>query len=261
MEAELWSAVDKHQFVVHYQPELDLRTGRICGAEALVRWLHPEKGLVPPMQFIPLAEETGIIVGITEYVALTACRQAKAWLEEGFPPLVVAVNISGRAFRDAKLMATVSGFLKETALDPALLEIEITESVAMSDSEKTVEVLQGFHGGGIRVAIDDFGTGYSSLAYLRRFPINMLKIDRAFIKDMMENPEDRAIVDAIIGMGHALGMEVLAEGVERADQLEYLRAKKCDKAQGYFFSKPVLAEEFCELLRRQGIPARPVVST
>jgi EAL domain-containing protein (putative c-di-GMP-specific phosphodiesterase class I) len=211
------------------------------------------------MQFIPLAEETGIIVGITEHVALTACRQAKAWLDEGFPPVVVAVNISGRAFRDAKLMATVSGFLKETALDPALLEIEITESVAMSDSEKTVEVLQGFHGGGIRVAIDDFGTGYSSLAYLRRFPINMLKIDRAFIKDMMENPEDRAIVDAIIGMGHALGMEVLAEGVERADQLEYLRAQKCDKAQGYFFSKPVLAEEFRELLRRQGIAARAVV--
>jgi diguanylate cyclase (GGDEF)-like protein/PAS domain S-box-containing protein len=259
LEAELGTAIDQDQFVVHYQPEVDVRTGRIVGAEALVRWMHPTKGLVPPMQFIPLAEETGIIVAITEHVTGAACRQARAWQEEGFPPLVVAVNVSGRFFREPRLAGAISDILRESGLAPGHLEIEITESVAMSDSERTIEVLQALHGEGIRVAIDDFGTGYSSLAYLRRFPIQQLKIDQAFIKDMMDNREDRAIVDAVIGMAHAMGMEVLAEGVERTEQLEYLRSKGCDKAQGYLFGRPVPAEEFRELLRRQqqdeGVPA------
>jgi EAL domain-containing protein (putative c-di-GMP-specific phosphodiesterase class I) len=251
LESELADAVENRRFIVHYQPAVDLRTGRIIGAEALVRLMHPETGLVPPMEFIPLAEETGIIVAITEQVVREVCRQLKAWQEEGLPPLVVAVNLSGRDFQNAALAAKVSGLVREAGIDPALLEIEITESVAMHDFKRTLHILQGLRAEGMRVAIDDFGTGYSSLAYLKRFPIQTLKIDRAFIKDMMDNPQDRAIVNAIIGMAHAMEMEVLAEGVERLDQLEYLLDKGCDRAQGYHFGKPVPAEEFKAMVLRQ----------
>jgi EAL domain-containing protein (putative c-di-GMP-specific phosphodiesterase class I) len=252
LEAELADAVEKRRFIVHYQPAVNLLTRRIIGAEALVRLMHPETGLVPPMEFIPLAEETGIIVAITEQVVREVCRQLKAWQEEGLPPLVVAVNLSGRDFQNAALAAKVSGLVREAGIDPALLEIEITESVAMHDFKRTLHILQGLRAEGMRVAIDDFGTGYSSLAYLKRFPIQTLKIDRAFIKDMMDNPQDRAIVNAIIGMAHAMEMEVLAEGVERLDQLEYLLDKGCDRAQGYHFGKPVPAEEFKAMVLRQG---------
>jgi diguanylate cyclase (GGDEF)-like protein len=251
MEAELADAVEKRRFVVHYQPAVDLWTRRIVGAEALVRMVHPETGFVPPMEFIPLAEETGMIVAITEQVVREACRQLKAWQEEGLPRLVVAVNLSGRDFQNTALAAKVSGLVREAGLDPSLLEIEITESVAMHDFQRTLHILQGLRAEGMRVAIDDFGTGYSSLAYLKRFPIQTLKIDRAFIKDMLDNPQDQAIVNAIIVMAHAMQMEVLAEGVERPEQLEYLLAKGCDRAQGYHFGKPVPAEEFRTLLLRQ----------
>jgi diguanylate cyclase (GGDEF)-like protein len=251
LEADLADAVEKRRFIVHYQPAVNLLTRRIIGAEALVRLMHPETGLIPPMEFIPLAEETGIIVAITEQVVREACRQLKAWQEEGLPPLVVAVNLSGRDFQNAALAAKVSGLVREAGIDPALLEIEITESVAMHDFKRTLHILQGLRAEGMRVAIDDFGTGYSSLAYLKRFPIQTLKIDRAFIKDMMDNPQDRAIVNAIIGMAHAMEMEVLAEGVERPDQLEYLLDKGCDRAQGYHFGKPVPAEEFKAMVLRQ----------
>lgn len=251
MEVGLRAAVDRREFVVHFQPVVDLRTGRISGAEALVRWRHPDKGLVPPMQFIPLAEETGIIVPITAQVALAACRQARAWQEEGFGPLSVAVNISGRVFQHQDVADMLSRVTGETELAPRHLEIEITESVAMHDFAKTLETLRRLQNTGIRAAIDDFGTGHSSLAYLKRFPIHQLKIDRSFIRDMMGDPGDRAIVDAVIAMAHSMNMEVLAEGVERADQADYLRAKGCDKAQGYHFGKPVPAEEFRELLSRQ----------
>ena len=258
MEAGLQVALDRGQFVVHYQPEVELRTERIVGAEALVRWRHPEKGLVPPMQFIPLSEETGIIVSITKQVILAACRQARAWQKEGFPPLHVAVNISGRVFQHHDVAGMLFRILRETGLAPGCLELEITETVAMHDFEKTLEILQNLKAGGIRVSIDDFGTGYSSLAYLKRFPIHQLKIDRTFIKDMMGNPDDRAIVDAMISMAHSLKMEVLAEGVERADQLEYLRTLGCDKVQGYYFGRPVPAEEFREMLLRQEQTPAPV---
>jgi diguanylate cyclase (GGDEF)-like protein len=251
MEAELTDAVEKRRFIVHYQPAVDLWTRRIVGAEALVRLVHPETGLVPPMEFIPLAEETGIIIAITEQVLRDACRQAKAWQEAGLPPIVVAVNLSGRDFQNAGLAAKVSRLVREAGLDPSFVEIEITESVAMHDFKKTLHILQGLRAEGMRVAIDDFGTGYSSLAYLKRFPIQTLKIDRAFIKDMMDDPQDRAIVNAIIVMAQAMNIEVLAEGVERADQLEYLLGKGCDRAQGYHFGKPVPAEEFQAMLLRQ----------
>jgi diguanylate cyclase (GGDEF)-like protein/PAS domain S-box-containing protein len=251
MEAELADAVEKHRFIVHYQPAVDLWTRRIVGAEALVRMTHPETGLVPPMEFIPLAEETGIIVAITEQVVREACRQLKAWQDEGLPRLVVAVNLSGRDFQNTALAAKVSAIVRDAGIDPSLLEIEITESVAMHDFKQTLHILQGLRAEGMRVAIDDFGTGYSSLAYLKRFPINTLKIDRAFIKDMLEDPQDQAIVNAIVVMAHAMNMEVLAEGVERPEQLQYLLAKGCDRAQGYHFGKPVPAQEFQAMLLRQ----------
>ena len=251
MEAELAEAVEKRRFVVHYQPAVDLWTRRIVGAEALVRMVHPGTGLVPPLEFIPLAEETGIIVAITEQVVREACRQVREWQEAGLPRLVVAVNLSGRDFQNTALAAKVSGLVREAGLDPSLLEIEITESVAMHDFKKTLHILQGLRAEGIRVAIDDFGTGYSSLAYLKRFPIQTLKIDRAFIKDMLGDPQDQAIVNAIIVMAHAMNMEVLAEGVERPEQLEYLLAQGCDRAQGYHFGKPVPAEELQVMLLRQ----------
>jgi diguanylate cyclase (GGDEF)-like protein len=258
LEAELAEAVEKRRFVVHYQPAVDLWTRRIVGAEALVRMLHPETGFVPPMEFIPLAEETGIIVAITEQVIQEACRQMKAWQTEGLPPLVVAVNLSGRDFQNVGLAAKVAGLVREAGLDPGLLEIEITESVAMHDFSRTLHALQGLREEGVRVAIDDFGTGYSSLAYLKRFPIQTLKIDRAFINEMMENPQDRAIVNAIIGMAHALNMEVLAEGVERSDQLQYLLDRGCDRAQGFHFGKPVPAAEFQAMVARNGAELRNV---
>ena len=251
MEAELADAVEKRRFVLHYQPAVDLWTGRIVGAEALVRLEHPERGLVPPLDFIPLAEETGIIVAITEQVIRAACRQARAWQDEGLPPLTLAVNLSGRDFQDPSLAAKISSILRESGLAPNVLEIEITESVAMSDFQRTLRILNELRAAGMRVAIDDFGTGYSSLAYLKRFPIHQLKIDRAFIKDMMDNPEDRAIVNAVVGMAHALHMEVLAEGVERPDQVEYLLSKGCDRAQGYQFGRPMPADELKALVLRQ----------
>ena len=261
LEAELADAVEKRRFVVHYQPAVDLWSKRIVGAEALVRLVNPDTGMVPPMEFIPLAEETGIIVAITEQVVREACRQLKAWQEEGLPSLVVAVNISGRDFQNTGLAAKVTGMVREAGLDPSHLEIEITESVAMHDFQRTLHILQGLRNEGIRVAIDDFGTGYSSLAYLKRFPIQTLKIDRAFIKDMMENPQDRAIVNAIIGMAHAMNIEVLAEGVERPDQLAYLLDKKCDRAQGYHFGKPVPADEFKAMVVEQQAARRGVAKS
>jgi diguanylate cyclase (GGDEF)-like protein len=251
MEAGLRNAVKLGQFVVHYQPVVELRTGRIVGAEALVRWLHPELGLVPPLRFIPLAEETGIIADITEQVARAACRQARAWQAEGFAPFRVAVNVSGRLFQSGDVPGLTSRILRETGLDPASLELEITESTAMRDLDKTLGILVGLRDIGVRVAIDDFGTGYSSLSRLKRFPIHQLKIDRSFVKDMLTNPDDRAIVEAILGMARTMRLEVLAEGVEEPGQVECLRALKCEKAQGYHFARPLPAEEFRELLLRQ----------
>ncbi|HET8723009.1 MAG TPA: EAL domain-containing protein [Anaeromyxobacteraceae bacterium] len=251
LEAELAEAVEKRRFVVHYQPAVELGTGRVVGAEALVRMVHPETGFVPPGEFIPLAEETGIIVAITDQVVREVCRQGRAWQDAGLPPLTLAVNLSGRDFQNHGLAAKVSGILREEELHPRHLEIEITESVAMHDFRRTLHTLQGLRDAGVRVAIDDFGTGYSSLAYLKRFPIQTLKIDRAFIAEMMENPQDRAIVDAIIGMAHAMSMDVLAEGVEREDQLRYLVGKGCDRAQGWHFGKPMPAAEMEAFLRRQ----------
>ncbi len=260
MEAELVEAVEKQRFVLHYQPAVDLATRRIVGAEALVRLVHPERGLVPPLDFIPLAEETGMIVAITEQVARQAFQEARTWQAPGTPPVVVAINFSGRDFQNPGLARKIAAIVREVDIDPGLVEIEITESVAMHDFKTTLHILRGLRDLGMRVAIDDFGTGYSSLAYLKRFPIQQLKIDRAFIQDMMGNPEDRAIVNAIIGMAHAMNMEVLAEGVEHPEQVEYLLSRRCDRAQGWRFGKPVPGPEFQAMLSRQRAQGGPVAT-
>jgi diguanylate cyclase (GGDEF)-like protein len=256
MEKGLRSACDKKEFVVHYQPEIDLRTGRIVGAEALVRWRTGDQGIVQPMQFIPLAEETGAIIPISECVIETACAQAAAWHRQGYAPLRIAINVSARLFHRYDLNATIRDTLRRTGLAPGSFELEITESVAMRNMENTIDTLWKLNEASIRVAMDDFGTGYSSLAYLQRMPIHLLKVDMSFIREMDRNPEDQAIVKTIIAMAHTLNIEVIAEGVERVEQLDLLKSFGCDLAQGFLFSKAVPATEFTGLLAgNRRIPA------
>jgi len=219
------------------------------GAEALVRWRTGDRELVQPMQFIPLAEEIGVIVPISEWVIETACAQAQAWHEQGYAPFRISLNVSARLFHRYDLDATIRDTLRRTGLAPGSFEVEITESVAMRNMESTVETLWKMNGASIRVAMDDFGTGYSSLAYLQRMPIHLLKIDMSFIREMDRNPEDQTIVKTIIAMAHSLNIDVIAEGVERVEQLELLKSFGCDMAQGFLFSKAVPAEEFSLLLR------------
>jgi diguanylate cyclase (GGDEF)-like protein/PAS domain S-box-containing protein len=248
MEKGLRSACEKKEFVLHYQPEIDLRTGRIVGAEALVRWQTGDQGLVQPMQFIPLAEETGAIVPISEWVIETACAQAQVWHAQGHAPFRISLNVSARLFHRYDLNATIRDTLRRTGLAPGSFELEITESVAMRNMESTIETLRKLSGASIRVAMDDFGTGYSSLAYLQKMPIHLLKIDMSFIREVDRSPEDRTIVKTIIAMAHTLNIEVIAEGVERVEQLDLLKSFGCDLAQGFLFSKAVPAAEFTRLL-------------
>ena len=248
MEKGLWRASERNEFVIHYQPEIDLKTGLIVGAEALVRWQTPDKGLLPPMQFIPLAEETGSIVPMSEWVIQTACAQAKEWQKEGYEPFRISVNVSARLFQQYDLAKMILDTLRRTGLGPDSLELEITESVAMQNMEASMETLWKLNGFSIRVAMDDFGTGYSSLAYLKKFPIHLLKIDRTFIKELDRNSEDQTIVKAIIAMAHTLGIDVIAEGVERPEQFDFLKTLGCGYAQGFYFSKPVPAQDFIKLL-------------
>lgn len=249
LESGLRRALERDEYVLHYQPQVDLRTGRIFGAEALLRWQHPDMGLLTPVKFIPVLEETGLISGVGEWVLSTACRQVKRWEEGGFGPLQVAVNLSARQFREGNLSETIDRCLRETDLDPQCLELELTESLVMEDLEASRVMLERLKSEkGIRVSVDDFGTGYSSLSYLKRFPLDLLKIDKSFVRDITDDTNDAAIVSAIIGLAHNLGLRVLAEGVETEDQLDFLRERDCDEAQGYLFSRPVPAEEFEALL-------------
>ena len=243
--------VDGH-LVLHYQPQVELQTGRIVGAEALVRWMDPEHGLIPPGRFIPVAETTGLIGDIGAWVLAEACRQGKAWLDQGLPTLTLAVNVSPRQFRHADLAAQVMQTLIETGLPAEHLELELTEGALMEREQEALGVLQRLRAIGVGIAIDDFGTGYSSLAYLKRFPLDVLKIDRSFIADIPNDPDDMEIASAVIAMGHSLGIRVLAEGVETVDQLAFLRFKQCDRYQGFLCSKPVPPDEFAALLRAQG---------
>jgi diguanylate cyclase (GGDEF)-like protein len=250
IEKGLRRAIEANEFLVYYQPEIDLRTGKFVGAEALVRWRSPDRGLLMPMTFIPVAEETGLIIPMSEWVIRTACAQAKAWQGQEALPFRIAANVSARLFHHYDLAKVVLEILGETGLDPGSLELEITESVAMSNLESSLRTLWKLHDSSIRIAMDDFGTGYSSLASLKKFPIHLLKIDRAFIKEMDRNSEDETIVKAIIAMAHALEIEVIAEGVERVEQMEMLKSFGCSLAQGFLFSKPLPAAEFGELLAR-----------
>ncbi len=256
LENDLRRALERSEFILHYQPQIDLRTGDIIGFEALARWRHPERGMVPPGEFIPVAEETGMINPLGEWVLNHACVQAAEWLRAGHPPLQVAVNLSAHQFRREGVAATVARVLKESGLPAARLELEITESAIIHQPEQAIVTFNELSDMGVQLSIDDFGTGYSSLSYLKRFPIDKLKIDQSFVRDIHTDPDDAAIVTAIIAMAHSLGLEVIAEGVETADQLAFLKTLGCDKAQGYYFSRPLPAQEYEDLLRDWHAPAR-----
>jgi diguanylate cyclase (GGDEF)-like protein len=249
LETSLRRALERDELLLHYQPKLDLKTGRIVGVEALVRWQHPEWGLIPPDRFIPLAEETGLIVQIGEWVLRTACVQNRAWQDAGLPPVVMSVNLSPRQFRQDALFRSVARILSETGLRPDHLEMEITESMVMHNAEASIAILKGLREIGVHLSVDDFGTGYSSLAYLKNLPIEILKIDRSFVHDIngASGKKDGVLAQAIISLGHSLKLKVIAEGVEEEGQLEFLKAHHCDEAQGFLFSKPVPPEN-CGLL-------------
>jgi diguanylate cyclase (GGDEF)-like protein/PAS domain S-box-containing protein len=249
LETSLRRALERQQFFLHYQAKLDLKTRQITGVEALLRWQHPELGVVPPLQFIPLAEETGLIVQIGQWVLNTACAQNAAWQREGIPPICMAVNLSARQFADEFLLDHIAAALRESGMDPQLLELELTESLVIQNPERAIKLLLAIKKLGVRLAIDDFGTGYSSLGQLKHFPIDTLKVDRSFIRDIPRNAEDKAITKAIIAMGKTLSMTVVAEGVETEEQETFLRDEACDEIQGFFFSKPIAPDKFAELFR------------
>lgn len=248
LEGGLRRAVGRQEFVLHYQPKVNLETGEITGAEALIRWQHPVRGLILPAQFVPIAEDCGLIVPIGQWVLREACRQIRAWLDAGLRPTPVAVNISAVEFRTNDFLVRVRSALEDAGLEPHYLELELTESVLMQDVESTNRMLQSLKTMGLRLTIDDFGTGHSSLSYLRRFPIGALKIDQSFVRDITSDPDDATIASAVISMGKSLRQRVIAEGVETREQLEFLQAQRCDEGQGYYFSRPVVAEEFARLL-------------
>jgi EAL domain-containing protein (putative c-di-GMP-specific phosphodiesterase class I) len=248
LENSLRRALERNELFLHYQPQVNLQTGAAVGMEALLRWQHPELGLLSPLKFIPIAEENGLIVPIGEWVLRTACAQTKAWQEAGFGPLRVAVNLSGRQFKQPDFVERVGEILKQTGLAPSCLELELTESTIMSNGEETIRILQKLKNMGVTLAIDDFGTGYSSLSYLKHFPIDRLKIDRSFVLDIPHDPDNAAIAEAIIVLAHSLKLQVTAEGVEQSDQLEFLATRHCDELQGYYVSRPVAAQDFAALL-------------
>jgi len=248
LESALRRAIEREELVLHYQPQVDLASGRIVGAEALVRWQHPERGLVPPGLFIPLAEETGLILPLGDWVLNAACRQQRAWREAGLPLVPVAVNLSAHQFDD-RIVDMVGRVLEECGIEPELLELELTESASMADADKSCALLAQLKSMGIRLAIDDFGTGFSNLNYLKRFPVDTLKLDQSFVADILDQGgDDLAISQAVIAMAHGLGLKVVAEGVESAGQLALLAGHGCDLMQGYYFSKPVPAAQFAQML-------------
>lgn len=257
LESNLRPGLERSEFFVHYQPQISIRDFHLVGMEALVRWQHPSFGLLYPSEFISLAEESGMIISLGDWIMRTSCAQSKAWQDAGLAPMVVSVNFSARQFQQPTFITDVSHILKETNLDPRWLELELTESSIMKDPEEAIEKLHELKLMGIRVAIDDFGTGYSSLNYLKRFPIDTLKIDKTFVADVCKDPHDTAIVRAIINLGHALDLTVIAEGVETKEQLQYLSALECDVVQGFLFSKPLSAKHFEELLVEQRKIANP----
>ena len=253
IEGGLHRALARREFVLHYQPKIDLETGAMTGAEALIRWAHPERGLVFPKDFVPIAEDCGLMVPIGQWVLREACRQTQAWIDQGRQAMAVAVNISAVEFQDHRFLDNVRAVLRESRLDARYLELELTESSLIQHAESTALALQALKDMGVQVAIDDFGTGYSSLSYLRQFPIDVLKVDQSFVHEISANPLDTSIVCAVISMGNSLGHRVIAEGVETKEQLAFLQAQRCGEGQGYYFSRPLVADQFGKLLET-GLP-------
>jgi diguanylate cyclase (GGDEF)-like protein len=249
IEESLQYALERNEFTLHYQPKVSLDTGEITGAEALLRWTHPIRGPVSPAEFIPVAEDSGLILPIGNWVLRAACQQMRLWTDAGLPAIAVAVNVSAMEFRDEAFLEGVFAALADSKLDPRFLELELTESVLMKHAETTVSILKTLRAKGVRVAVDDFGTGYSSLSYLRKFPIDALKIDQSFIRQITTTPLEMTIVTAVIGMGRSLNLRVVAEGVEADAELRFLQAHQCDEAQGYYFGRPMPASEFAKLLK------------
>jgi predicted signal transduction protein with EAL and GGDEF domain len=250
LESRLLEAVDRDELRLHYQPRLDLRSGRVTGMEGLLRWEHPELGMISPREFIPLSEESGLIVPIGEWAMYTACRQNAEWNAQGYEKMLVSVNVSARQIALIDLRETVAGALRETGFDPHYLEIEITESMALQDDEETAAVLRDIRSMGVRIALDDFGAGYSSLRYFTRLPLDTLKLDRCLVRDLGSDPAAANVAGAVIAMAHSLGLQAVAEGVDAEEQAVILRERDCDEMQGFLFSGAVPAEEFVRFLRR-----------
>jgi len=244
-------ALRKHEFTIHYQPLVDTSTWSLIGAEALVRWEHPVLGLIPPAEFIPFAEENGLIAPIGEWVLITACSQLKYWHDQGFPDLHLSVNVSARQFRELDPMNTVLRILRESAIDPGCLSLELTESSIMSDDPQVLESFSQLKAMGVRLSIDDFGMGFSSLDHLRCLPLDTIKIDKSFVRNASVRAGDAALVSSIITLAHRLNLSVIAEGVETLEQLRFLTTLGCDGVQGYFFSKPLPSDQFQRLLSNQ----------
>jgi EAL domain-containing protein (putative c-di-GMP-specific phosphodiesterase class I) len=257
IERHLRHALELGQLEMHYQPQVELTNGRIIGVEALLRWHSPSLGTVSPSRFIPLAEETGLIVPIGEWVLKTCCEQNKAWQDAGLTPLTISVNISARQLQKKDLSGDIAAILRESGLKPRFLELEIVESMVMKDVESAMVIMTELKSLGIQLAMDDFGTGYSSLSYLKRFPFDRLKIDLSFVRDILSDPESASIARTIIAMAHNLNLRAIAEGVETKEQLEYLRLHGCDEIQGYYVSRPVNAQEFEALLRKDQLLQLP----
>jgi diguanylate cyclase (GGDEF)-like protein len=256
LETDLRRAVSRGQLELHYQPQVDIASGRILGLEALARWRHPERGWIPPSEFIPLAEATDVIAELGRWIFDTACKQTRIWCDAGFPDISVAVNLSARQFRTPDLCAAVRSGVAENGLEPRHIVIELTESAVMTDAARSIEILTELDSHGFKVAVDDFGTGYSSISYLKRLPISKLKIDQSFVRDLGSGAKADAIVQAVISLAHGLGMAVVAEGVETSGQLSCLHQMGCDQYQGYLFSRPCGAGDIAALLRRE---PRPIV--
>lgn len=251
LEGSLRQAQERGEFKLYYQPKVDLKTARIFGCEALLRWQHPQRGMIPPGQFIPLAEETGLIVSIGTWVLKEACRQNLEWQAAGLPPLCVAVNLSARQFQQEDLVEQIREVLNASGLDPALLEIELTESMIVDDPLAATNILRQLKQLGVTLSLDDFGTGYSSLNYLRRFPVDALKIDQSFIQDVGEDPSGASVITSIIDIAHNLNLSAIAEGVETREHVDFLLANNCDSIQGYYFSKPLPADEFAQFVQKE----------
>jgi EAL domain-containing protein (putative c-di-GMP-specific phosphodiesterase class I) len=255
LERLLRRALERDEFELHYQPKVDLRSGTITGVEALLRWRSPELGLVPPGKFIPILEETGLILEVGEWVIARACRQARLWREQGLPPLRIAVNLSPRQFQQPGLAERIRTIIDQPDFPPGALELEITESMVTQNVERAIAMLQELRQLGVHLAIDDFGTGYSSLAVLKRFPVSCLKIDRSFVREVPNDPDDVAITRAVIALAHSMGLSVVAEGVENEAQRAFLVECGCDEMQGFLFSKPLPAADLAALFSGNAVLA------